>query len=151
MELTASLKSGHSVGRQQEVKESTWRLLRGRSAEVIGSMKVREVKKREDRNPAVILTAASSRHFLPSPTLSATGSQGQQSQQRYPDFLLCRHFFQLLGGYSEVFPGQPRDSLSACPGSASGPPPGGTYLEILLREACHYPKFMAMGESRSID
>ncbi|KAI3359654.1 hypothetical protein L3Q82_014038 [Scortum barcoo] len=40
------------------------------------------------------------------------------------------------GGIPEAFPGQPRDIVSpACPGSSTGPSPGGTRLEHLPREA----------------
>ncbi|KAI3360480.1 hypothetical protein L3Q82_002269 [Scortum barcoo] len=56
-----------------------------------------------------------------------------------------RHFLQLLpGGSSEAFPGQPRDIVSpACPGSSPRPPPGGTCLEHLPREASRgHPKQM---------
>lgn len=71
-----------------------------------------------------------------STALSRTGSRGQQPSQRCPDSPHPRHLLQLLGEYSEVLPGQPRDGVSPVgPGSASGPPPGGTGLELLPREA----------------
>ncbi|KAI3372540.1 hypothetical protein L3Q82_023022, partial [Scortum barcoo] len=60
----------------------------------------------------------------------------QQSEQRCPDFPHPRHFLQLFRGDPEAFPGQPRDIVSpACPGSSPGPPPDGTRLEHLPREA----------------
>ncbi|KAI3355635.1 hypothetical protein L3Q82_004174 [Scortum barcoo] len=48
------------------------------------------------------------------------------------------------GGDPEAFPGQPRDIVSpACPGSSRRPPPGGTCLEHLPREASRgHPKQM---------
>ncbi|KAI3352066.1 hypothetical protein L3Q82_020881 [Scortum barcoo] len=67
---------------------------------------------------------------------SGTGSRRQQSEQRCPDFPHPRHFLQLFRGDPEAFPGQPRDIVSpACPGSSPRPPPGGTCLEHLPREA----------------
>ncbi|KAI3375709.1 hypothetical protein L3Q82_004020 [Scortum barcoo] len=68
----------------------------------------------------------------------------QQSEQRCPDFPHPRHFLQLFRGDPEAFPGQPRDIVSpACPGSSPGPPPGGTCLEHLPREASRgHPKQM---------
>uniref|UniRef100_A0A3Q3IA55 C2H2-type domain-containing protein n=1 Tax=Monopterus albus TaxID=43700 RepID=A0A3Q3IA55_MONAL len=76
--------------------------------------------------------------------LSGTGSRGQQSKQRCPDFPLSRHFLQLLRGNAEAFPGQPRDIVPpACPGSSPGPPPGGTCPEHLPRKAPRrHPKQM---------
>lgn len=38
---------------------------------------------------------------------------GQQPKQRCPDFPLPRHILQLLGEYSEVLPGQPRDTVQS--------------------------------------
>ncbi|KAI3356718.1 hypothetical protein L3Q82_003312 [Scortum barcoo] len=52
--------------------------------------------------------------------------------------LTPRHFLQLFRGDPEAFPGQPRDIVSpACPWSSPRPPPppGGTCLEHLPREA----------------
>ncbi|KAI3355662.1 hypothetical protein L3Q82_004257 [Scortum barcoo] len=68
----------------------------------------------------------------------------QQSEQRCPDFPHPRHFLQLFRGDPEAFPGQPRDIVSpACPGSSPRPPPGGTCLEHLPREASRgHPKQM---------
>ncbi|KAI3365133.1 hypothetical protein L3Q82_010117, partial [Scortum barcoo] len=79
-----------------------------------------------------------------SSALSGTGSRRQQSEQRCPDFPHPRHFLQLFRGDPEAFPGQPRDIVSpACPGSSPGPPPGGTCLEHLPREASRgHPKQM---------
>ncbi|KAI3375867.1 hypothetical protein L3Q82_004138 [Scortum barcoo] len=75
---------------------------------------------------------------------SGTGSRRQQSEQRCPDFPHPRHFLQLFRGDPEAFPGQPRDIVSpACPGSSPRPPPGGTCLEHLPREASRgHPKQM---------
>ncbi|MEQ2255512.1 hypothetical protein ILYODFUR_014673, partial [Ilyodon furcidens] len=59
-----------------------------------------------------------------------------QTQQRHPDVPLPRHLLQLLRGEPKAFPGQPRDIVPpACPGPSPGPPPGGTCLEHLAREA----------------
>ncbi|KAI3361490.1 hypothetical protein L3Q82_013637 [Scortum barcoo] len=79
-----------------------------------------------------------------SSALSGTGSRRQQSEQRCPDFPHPRHFLQLFRGDPEAFPGQLRDIVSpACPGSSPGPPPGGTCLEHLPREASRgHPKQM---------
>ncbi|KAI3364926.1 hypothetical protein L3Q82_001107 [Scortum barcoo] len=73
-----------------------------------------------------------------------TGSRRQQSEQRCPDFPHPRHFLQLFRGDPEAFPGQPRDIVSpACPWSSPRPPPGGTCLEHLPREASRgHPKQM---------
>ncbi|KAI3356618.1 hypothetical protein L3Q82_017828 [Scortum barcoo] len=72
------------------------------------------------------------------------GRRRQQSEQRCPDFPHPRHFLQLFWGDPEAFPGQPRDIVSpACPGSSPRPPPGGTCLEHLPREASRgHPKQM---------
>ncbi|KAL3970244.1 alcohol-forming fatty acyl-CoA reductase [Sarotherodon galilaeus] len=64
------------------------------------------------------------------------GSRGQQPKQRSPDLPLPSHLLQLIRGNTKAFPGQPRDIISpACPGSAPGPPPGGTCPEHLTQEA----------------
>jgi len=51
------------------------------------------------------------------------GSQGQQLEQRSPDVSVPSHFPQIFWGNPEVFPGQPRHSLSnmswAFPGVSS--------------------------------
>ncbi|MEQ2248997.1 hypothetical protein ILYODFUR_024886 [Ilyodon furcidens] len=57
-------------------------------------------------------------------------------QKRRQDFSLVRHLLQLLQGEPKVFPCQPRDIvLPACPRLSPGPPPSGTCLEQLLKEA----------------
>ncbi|MEQ2233083.1 hypothetical protein ILYODFUR_018173 [Ilyodon furcidens] len=76
--------------------------------------------------------------------ISGTGSRGQQNQLRHPDFPLHRYhryLLQLLRGELKAFPGQPRDIVNpACPGLSPVPPPGGTCLEHLPREASRrYP------------
>ncbi|MEQ2173566.1 hypothetical protein GOODEAATRI_033347 [Goodea atripinnis] len=54
------------------------------------------------------------------------GSWGQQPKQRDPDFPLPSHLGQLLRGNPKAFSGQARNIVPpACPGSSSGPPPGG--------------------------
>ncbi|KAL3983525.1 myosin XVIII [Sarotherodon galilaeus] len=71
-----------------------------------------------------------------SSALSGAGSRGQQPKQRSPDLPLPSHLLQLIRGNTKAFPGQPRDIISpACPGSAPGPPPGGTCPEHLTQEA----------------
>ncbi|MEQ2255054.1 hypothetical protein ILYODFUR_009835 [Ilyodon furcidens] len=68
--------------------------------------------------------------------LSGVGSRGQQPKQRDPDFPLLSLLDQLVQVNTKAFPGQPRDIVPpACPGSFSGPPPGGTCPEHLTREA----------------
>ncbi|XP_060798521.1 class I histocompatibility antigen, F10 alpha chain-like isoform X2 [Neoarius graeffei] len=84
------------------------------------------------------------RNISSSSALSGTGSWRQQSKQGSPNFPFPRHLGQLLGKNTEAFPGQPRDIVPpACPGSSPGPPPGGTCLEHLPREASRrHPKKM---------
>ncbi|MEQ2254086.1 hypothetical protein ILYODFUR_000121 [Ilyodon furcidens] len=81
----------------------------------------------------VLLLAYPSIHCLP---LSVVGSQGQQPKQRDPDFPLPSHLDQLIQGNPKAFPGQLRNIVPlACPGSSSGPPPGGMCLEHFTKEA----------------
>ncbi|MEQ2252927.1 hypothetical protein ILYODFUR_026849, partial [Ilyodon furcidens] len=64
------------------------------------------------------------------------GSRAQQPKQRDPDFPLPSHLGQLVRGNPKAFPGQPRNIVPpACPGSSSGPLPGGMCPEHLTREA----------------
>uniref|UniRef100_A0AAX7UHU7 Sodium channel protein n=1 Tax=Astatotilapia calliptera TaxID=8154 RepID=A0AAX7UHU7_ASTCA len=67
--------------------------------------------------------------------LTGAGLRGQQPKQRSPDLPLPSHLLQLVRGNTKAFPGQPRDIISPVfPGSAPGPPPCGTCLELLNQE-----------------
>ncbi|MEQ2257836.1 hypothetical protein ILYODFUR_038915 [Ilyodon furcidens] len=73
-------------------------------------------------------------HPLPSAYLGS--GRGGSSLSRDPDFSLPSHLGQLVWGNPKAFPGQSRNIFPpACPGSSSGPPPGGTCPEHLTREA----------------
>ncbi|KAI3356345.1 hypothetical protein L3Q82_017575, partial [Scortum barcoo] len=82
------------------------------------------------------------RHSPPRRRPGCRGSSLSTDAQTFPH---PRHFLQLFRVDSEAFPGQPRDIVSpVCPGSSPGPPPpGGTCLEHLPREASRgHPKQM---------
>uniref|UniRef100_A0A8C6TSD4 Espin like a n=1 Tax=Neogobius melanostomus TaxID=47308 RepID=A0A8C6TSD4_9GOBI len=71
-----------------------------------------------------------------SSALSGAGSQGQQSEQRCPDFPIHAHLLQLFWGDREATPGQLGDIVPpACPGPSTWSPPNRTCLEHLPREA----------------
>ncbi|KAI3368147.1 hypothetical protein L3Q82_007809 [Scortum barcoo] len=72
------------------------------------------------------------------------GHRGSSLSRDAQTSLTPRHFLQLFRGDPEAFPGQLRDIVSlACPRSSPGPPPGGTCLEHLPREASRgHPKQM---------
>ncbi|MED6269719.1 hypothetical protein CHARACLAT_002542 [Characodon lateralis] len=56
------------------------------------------------------------------------------AKQRDPDFPLPILLGQLVRKNPKAFPGQPRDIVPPpCPGSSSGPPPGGMCPEHLTR------------------
>ncbi|KAI3360667.1 hypothetical protein L3Q82_002533 [Scortum barcoo] len=83
------------------------------------------------------LSSLLNQHVPPSTGQSLTALGSSFSERLlHPRCVKERHFLQLFRGDPEAFPGQSRDIVSpACPGSSPRPPPGGTRLEHLPREA----------------